>query len=118
MGSPEKLYGKGRQTEVSSAEWVLPQDGLVPVRAYGDQRNLHVGQLLQPPHVPLGGFRKVAELPGVRQILLPPLQLLVDGHPPPARPVVDPYSEPRSRICWPSSSKSSVGNGPPPTRVM
>src|SRR4030065_616696 len=82
MGSPEKLYGKGRQTEVSSAEWVLPQDGLVPVRAYGDQRNLHVGQLLQPPHVPLGGFRKVAELPGVRQILLPPLQLLVDGHRP------------------------------------
>jgi hypothetical protein len=33
------------------------------------------------------------------------------------RPVVDPYSCPRSRIIWPSSSKSSVGNGPLPTRV-
>src|SRR5512134_1101496 len=34
-----------------------------------------------------------------------------------SRPVVEPYSFPRSRIPWPSSSKSSVGNGPPPTRV-
>src|SRR5512143_1364831 len=33
------------------------------------------------------------------------------------RPVVDPYSFPRSRIFCPSSSNSSVGNGPPPTRV-
>src|SRR4030065_907185 len=61
---PEKLYGKGRQTEVSSAEWVLPQDRLGPVGAYGDQRNLHVCPLLPPPHVPLSGFRKVAALPG------------------------------------------------------
>ena len=33
-------------------------------------------------------------------------------------PVVDPYSLPRSRIIWPSSSSSSVGNGPLPTLVQ
>src|SRR5512134_405185 len=33
------------------------------------------------------------------------------------RPVVEPYSFPRSRMSCPSSSNSSVGNGPPPTRV-
>src|SRR4030066_890398 len=82
MGSPETYYGKGGERGVSSTEWVLPQDGPVPVGAHGDERNLHPGQLLQPPHIFLGGLRKVSELPGVRQVLLPPLQLLVDGHRP------------------------------------
>src|SRR4030065_778699 len=79
MGSPETYYGKDGEPGVSSTEWVLPQDGLVPVGAHGDERNLHPGQLLQPPYIFLGGLRKVSELPGVRQVLLPPLQLLVDG---------------------------------------
>ena len=33
------------------------------------------------------------------------------------RPVEAPYSWPRSRMPCPTSSSSSVGNGPPPTRV-
>src|SRR5699024_5314043 len=32
------------------------------------------------------------------------------------RPVVVPYSRPTSRMWWPSSSNSSVGKGPSPTR--
>src|SRR5699024_11991570 len=34
------------------------------------------------------------------------------------RPVVVPYSRPTSRIWSPTSSLSSVGNGPSPTRVV
>src|SRR5438876_5055871 len=34
------------------------------------------------------------------------------------RPVVDPYSLPRVRSCSPAASSDSVGNGPPPTRVV
>src|SRR5688572_10065484 len=33
-------------------------------------------------------------------------------------PVVVPYSRPSSRIRCPVASSSSVGNGPPPTRVL
>src|SRR5258706_11980350 len=33
------------------------------------------------------------------------------------RPVTEPYSLPRTRRCSPTSSPSSVGNGPAPTRV-
>src|SRR3989304_991891 len=80
MGSPETYYGKDGEPGVSSTEWVLPDDGLVPVGAHGDQRGLHAGQLLQSPHVLLGGFREVAELPGIRQVLLPSLHLFIDGH--------------------------------------
>ena len=35
-----------------------------------------------------------------------------------SRPVVVPYSWPMSRMAAPTSSKSSVGNGPSPTRVV
>ena len=35
-----------------------------------------------------------------------------------ARPVVVPNSPPRVRMCSPTSSSSSVGNGPEPTRVV
>ena len=34
------------------------------------------------------------------------------------RPVTDPNSRPRFRIMSPAASSASVGNGPPPTRVM
>src|SRR5216683_771515 len=34
------------------------------------------------------------------------------------RPVVEPYSLPRVRICSPAASRDSVGKGPPPTRVV
>src|SRR2546426_4509265 len=34
------------------------------------------------------------------------------------RPVVDPYSFPRVRICSPAASSDSVGNGPAPTLVV
>ena len=34
------------------------------------------------------------------------------------RLVTVPYSLPRSRIRWPISLSCSVGNGPPPTRVL
>src|ERR1051326_5934446 len=34
------------------------------------------------------------------------------------RPVVDPYSLPRTRICSPAASSNSVGKGPPTTRVV
>ena len=34
------------------------------------------------------------------------------------RPVTVPYSCPSSRMCWPVASCSSVGQGPPPTRVV
>src|SRR6516162_1850362 len=34
------------------------------------------------------------------------------------RPVVDPYSFPRVRSCSPAEFRHSVGNGPPPTRVV
>src|SRR5262245_27377497 len=34
------------------------------------------------------------------------------------RPVVEPYSLPRSRSCSPTASRHSVGKGPAPTRVV
>src|SRR3972149_3439414 len=78
MGSPGAGHSKFGEPQVSSSEGVSPDDRLVPVGAHRHENDLDARDLFEPADVLLGGLRQVAELPGRRDVLLPPIERLVD----------------------------------------